>query len=196
MDRAQRVRTLSNAYDNYLSNISKSYDEVLREVIDRVRGERSLGKLDIAGLTVWKRISASTRWADHLMSTPDAEVRTRTADAFALANDLTKSTPEAAGAARNALSTLPGFGTGDALASAVCYVVAPERLAVYDDRAHDGLLQLGLELDDRPQRYRRYITHVEQLREELSKDGLEWSARKVDLSLFVLGKDRSLRRRR
>lgn len=195
MEPAQRAATLVSARQAYLDSAPEAYDEVLHQVIDRVRDTRSAGKLDIAALTVWKRLTASTTWARQLMGTDDSVVHAHTARAFSAANDTTKTAPDAAAAARSALGELPGFGVGDALASAVCFAMAPTRLAVYDDRAHDGLLQLGLDLDDKPKRYSRYIQLIEQCRAELSEQGHHWLARDVDVSLFELGRERSLRRR-
>jgi hypothetical protein len=47
-------------------------------------------------------------------------------------------------AGRAALAPLPGFRTGDALASAVLTAAAPDRMAVYDWRAHTALHTLGV----------------------------------------------------
>ena len=195
MEPTQRVATLVAARQAYRDGVREPYDEVLYQVIDRVRDTRSAGKLDIAALTVWKRLTASTTWARRLMNTDDSVVHAHTAQAFSAANDAAKTVPEAAAAARSALGELPGFGVGDALASAVCFVMAPTRLAVYDDRAHDGLLQLGFDLDDKPKRYSRYMQLIDRCRGELSEQGHDWSARDVDVALFELGRERSLRRR-
>jgi len=119
---------------------------------------------------------------------PDKEVRLYTGRAVAAARDESKSVPEAARAARSALTALPGLGQGDALASAVCFAAAPQRLAVYDRRAHRGLRELDLHLDDRRGRYARYMQLVEQCREELAEQGRTWSARQVDLALYWLGR--------
>jgi hypothetical protein len=165
-----------------------AYDEVVEQVSARAAEAGSLGKLDLGALTAWKRLRADTPWMSKLMDTPDSEVRRHTHQAFVAARDESKTVPEAAAAARSALSPLPGFTRGDALASAVCFAVAPHRLAVYDTRAHRGLSRLGLELDDRPGRYGRYLLLLEQCRRELAGQGHEWSARDVDLALYQLGR--------
>jgi hypothetical protein len=114
-------------------------------------------------------------------------VRYHTAAAFAATRDMSLSVPEAAAAARSALSPLPYFGTGDAIASAVCYVMAPDRLAVHDRRAQKGLEDLGVTLNSRGGRYGRHIDLLEQLRAELAQAGHHWTARQVDLALFTIG---------
>ncbi|QNG55262.1 hypothetical protein H6H00_00430 [Pseudonocardia petroleophila] len=181
------VRRLLEADAAYQDSVSTSYDEVVVEVIARVGDVGSVGKLDIAALTTWKRLRADTRWAAELMSWPDAEVRRHTAQAVTFANDASLSVPDAAGQARGALSPLPGFGTGDALASTVCFVAAPDRLAVYDRRAHAAVSELGFDLNNRPGRYRRFMTIVENCRAVLLEAGHDWSARRVDTALFQLG---------
>src|SRR5690606_27426815 len=108
--------------------------------------------------------NASTKWATELMSTPNSEVRAATAAARQAALDPNADIETAARAARAKIWVLPGFRTGDALASAVLCALAPERLAVYDRRAHAGLSSLGIELSDASGRYGRYMAAVEQLR--------------------------------
>ena len=85
------------------SRFTSTYDETLREVADRISKERSAGKLDVAGLAVWKR-SAQGSWIGTLMSTPEAQVRAITAKAFA--SGLTIS------ARATQLSSLDGFRRG------------------------------------------------------------------------------------
>ncbi|WP_125621498.1 MULTISPECIES: hypothetical protein [unclassified Streptomyces] len=46
-----------------------------------VQVRQPLGKADIGALVVWKRLRADIPWAAALMSVPDAEVRTVTAQA-------------------------------------------------------------------------------------------------------------------
>ena len=83
----------------------------------------------------------------------------------------------------------PGFGQGTALASALLTAAAPTRLAVYDKRARSGLQKVELELPDRgPRFYARYMTLIEQCRTEGTDEGNRWSARDVDLALWILGK--------
>lgn len=184
---AERVRQLTEADAAYRESVSNSYDEVVAEVATRVSESGSVGKLDIAALTTWKRLRADTRWAAELMSWPDAEVRRHTVQAVIFANDASLAVPDAAGQARGALSPLPGFGTGDALASTVCFVAAPDRLAVYDRRAHAAVSELGFDLDNRAGRYRRFMAIVENCRAVLLEAGHDWSARRVDTALFQLG---------
>ena len=86
--------------------------------------------------------------------------------------------------ARSALSPIPGFAVGGALASAVIYAVAPNRMAVYDRRAQRGIELLGLSLTAKPG---RYMAFVEQLCAETGNFGSEFSPRELDLALFTLG---------
>lgn len=79
------------------------------------------------------------------------------------ARDTSLSRRSAAQASRAALASLPGFRTGDALASAVLTAAAPDRMAVYDRRAHNGLRTLGIPLSHAPGRYSRYIEAIDQL---------------------------------
>lgn len=91
---------------------------------------------------------------------------------------------EAAGRAREFLRPLPGFGQGTALASALLTAAAPDRLAVYDRRARQGLERVGLELPDAPPHfYARYMRLIEQCRAEAADEGYQWSARDIDLAL-------------
>lgn len=181
------VDRLIEADAGYQASVSKHYDEVVHEVIERVSTSGSVGKLDIAALAAWKRVRADTKWVAGLMNTSDSDVRRRTSGVVEIVNDRALATPEAAGRARNALSPLSGFGTGDALASAVCLAAAPGRMAVYDKRAHAAVLSLGFELDNRRGRYRRYMTIVEACRSALHDRGHRWEARQVDTALYYLG---------
>lgn len=187
MEAAQRVANLVTAYEDYRAEVSEHYDEVVFDVIERVERARCLSKTDIAALVSWKRLRANTPWMRHLMGTADVRVREVTEQAVTLAGDEARETRRAAADARSALSELDGFGTGDALASTVCFVAAPHRLAVYDSRAHRGLGAVDLELTDRPGRYGRYIELVEGCRDELRQFGHAWRARQVDLALYQLG---------
>lgn len=182
-----RVCRLVEADAAYRRSVAPTYDDVLREVIARVREAGSAGKLDIAALTAWKRLRADTRWVAELMSRPDVEVRQHTTEMVAAATDSSVSVSEAAGNARGALTPLPGFRIGDALASAVCFVAAPARLAVYDRRAHDAVRLLGYTLDHRPGRYRRFMEIAEDCQVALDDAGHRWTARRVDTALYQLG---------
>jgi hypothetical protein len=164
-----------------------TYDELVYEVAERVARAGSAGKLDLGGLIAWKRLQANTPRVLKLMSTPESVGREHTTEAFKAARDMSVPTPEAAAAARRALSPLPYFKIGDAIASAVCFAMAPDRLAVYDVRAQLGLERLGLVLTSRGGRYGRYMTLLGQLQGELALSGHDWSARQIDLALFALG---------
>lgn len=187
MSPPEGVEELQDAYAAYQQNVSAAYDEVVDDVITLVAASGSVGKSDIAALTSWKRLRGDTTWMRELMLTPDREVRRVTADTVSAATAESVSVPEAARAARGTLTPLPGFNRGDALASTVCFVAAPGRLAVYDRRAHAALRKLGLDLDNRPGRYGRYMGRIERCRAELVDHGHEWTARQVDLALFTLG---------
>ena len=74
------------------------------------------------------------------------------------------------------------------MASASLTRAAPTRLAVYDKRARSGLRKVELELtDDAPLFYARYMMLIEQCRAEGAEAGNRWSARDVDLALWILG---------
>lgn len=163
------------------------YDEVLEQVQHRVAAEGSIGKADIGALVLWKRLNASTRWADALMRMTDRDVRELTAVSVAAVNDVSRTVPDAARAGRSALSSLPGCTTGDALASALLLAAAPDRMAVYDRRAHDGLTSIGVTLDNRPGRYGRYMERVEALRALRPGEHECMSARDIDIALYLLG---------
>lgn len=196
MDPDERVRLLLDAKRRYDGNGEVSYyDEVVKEVAAGVAGSGSIGKLDIAALIAWKRLRANTGWVKALMSLPDVDVRAQTSSAVYAAQDLTRSLSEAAAGARSALTGLPGMGGGaDAVASTLCFVAAPSRMAVYDSRAHHGLKLIGLELNHRPLpgRYGRYMELVDQCQREVSGHGQVWIAREVDLALYQLGQRRSV----
>lgn len=178
---------LQTAFEQYVRGASDFYDEVLNEVATRAEQTGSLGKADIGALVTWKRLNASTRWVTHLMDTPEAHVRQASARAREAALATQLSTEECARTARSALSPLPGFGTGDALASAVIHALAPNRMAVYDRRAQNGIELLGLSLTPKPGRYGRYMALVEELCAETEDSNLELGPREVDLALFTLG---------
>jgi hypothetical protein len=124
------------------------------------------------------------------MKTAEDEVRAATAEARKAALDEDQDAPNAARRARAALASLPGFGVGDALASAVIHALAPDRMAVYDRRAQLGLERLGLQLTAKAGRYGRYMALVEQLIADAQVSGTQLSAREVDLALYTLGAPR------
>jgi hypothetical protein len=78
---------------------------------------------------------------------------------------------------------------GTALASAVLTAASPTRLAVYDRHARKGLEEVELELTDKPPLfYARYMRLIQRCRAEAEDEGRRWSARDVDLALFMLGR--------
>lgn len=184
---ADRWTMLQMAHHQYHVSTTTTYDEVLSSVAERFATNQAIGKVEIGGLLIWKRLQANTRWAMDLMNVPDQKVHNHTRTAYLAANDQALSVPEAARAARSELGYLPGFKTGDALASAVLLAAAPQRLAVYDRRAHQGLEHLGIELKSGKGRYSRYMACVETLRELALSKGETWIARDVDVALYWLG---------
>jgi hypothetical protein len=184
----ERVALLAKGLSMARAEVAEHYDEVFYEVVERIDARGSVGKGDIAMLTVWKRLRANTTWVKQLLAKPESTVRKLTAPAVRAAR--TGEVVEAAGKARDHLWSLPGFVYGTALASAVLTAAAPTRLAVYDTRARRGLGLVGLELSVNPLNslYPRYIALIEQCRAEGQLSGEKWSTRDVDLSLYMLGK--------
>lgn len=179
--------TLRASHAAYISGTSRAYDEVLMEVAARIRATGSIGKTDIGALLFWKRLRANTPWVSELMAMSEQKVRSATEIAVTAVNDVSLSVPIAASDGRAALSPLPGFRTGDALASALLLAAAPERMAVYDRRARAGLKILDLELSPAAGRYGRYMKLVEDLRTTANLHGHTWNARDVDVALYWLG---------
>ncbi|WP_426225115.1 hypothetical protein [Pseudarthrobacter sp. DSP2-3-2b1] len=178
---------LRESHAAYTAKTSPAYDEVLDQVSDRIRDQGSIGKADIGALLFWKRLRADTSWVRELMALQDSEVRRVTEQAVLAANDSSLPVHRAAASARGALSPLPGFAKGDALASALLLAAAPQRMAVYDRRAHKGLDTLGLPLKNSAGRFGRYMELVEALRQTAARHGDVWSARDVDVALYWLG---------
>jgi hypothetical protein len=188
MTPAQRCEEIVKALAGYRATVPDCYDEPLHEVIERVARTGSIGKVDIGALYFWKRIQVGP-WNEPMLKTPEATVRAITAVAVEAARDRNLSVPEAAAAARRALSPLDGMRKGDALASALILAAAPDRMAVYDERAHRGLNKVCLSLSNGPGRYRRYMELVEQCRVELTEHAAgPHTAREVDLALYWLGR--------
>ncbi|BFV60695.1 hypothetical protein KCMC57_up57990 [Kitasatospora sp. CMC57] len=179
---------LHAARSGYLSTVSAAYDEVLLEVSQRIVLSGSIGKSDIGALLFWKRLRANTPWAAELLATPDVAVRRATAPAVELVRDERLALAEAARQGRAALTSLPGFNKGDALASALLTAAAPHRMAVYDERAQSGLELLGLSLTSTKGRYGRYMQLVENLVVAGRERQEEWTPRDIDLALFWLGR--------
>jgi hypothetical protein len=196
MTPVQRSSALATALQQYHDVVCDAYDETLQDVISRVAAAGSLGKADLGALLLWKRIRIGV-WAEDLLCMADADVRKITAQAVAAARDQRLAVPDAARAARQALLALPGAKSGDAFASAVILVGAPDRMAVYDYHAHLGLWRAGLRLDEKPGLYYEYMKLVEQCRAELLQHGHgKWTARQVDLALFTHGAHAGLPRPR
>lgn len=183
-----RARVLIEAKSAYDQAVSPHYDEVLHDVTRRVTDTGSIGKSDIGALLFWKRLRADAPWVRELMGTSDTGVREVTTQVVTAARDITLETPEAARRSRAHLSHLPGFRSGDALASALLLTASPDRMAVYDKRAQAAIERLGLTLTARRGRYGRYMQIVEDLRGDLQEQaGVAWTARDVDLALYWLG---------
>lgn len=152
---------LSAAHDAYSAEASTSYDEVLAEISIRIQSAQSIGKSDIGALLIWKRLRADTPWAKKLMNMPENKVRAATGNAYYAVNDPSLSAPKAASTGRSELSVLPGFGTSDALASALLLAAAPDRMAIYDRRAQSGLGGLS-------------VCHSHRVREDMAVTWKSW----------------------
>ncbi|RAS22784.1 hypothetical protein BCL80_11930 [Streptomyces avidinii] len=135
---------------------------------------------------MWKRLRADTPWAAELMALADTDVRRATAAATTAARDSTLSRCAEARAGRAALAHLPGFRTGDALAFAVLTAAAPDRMAIYDRRAHSGLRTLGITLSHAPGRYSRYSRYIERIDQLLAAPApiRTWTPRDMDTALY------------
>jgi hypothetical protein len=167
--------------------VSPYYDETLNTLSAATAVYRSLGKVEIGALVLWKRMPANTAWAARLQALPDGQVRQHTAAAVDAATNPNLSAQEAARAGRTALTPLPGFEVGDALASAVLVAAAPERMAIYDRRAHAALERLGLHLTNTPGRYGRYMALIDQLTRQVGEAGHHMTPRQIDTALYWLG---------
>ena len=153
------VEKLIAAHAGYRNSRNEYYDEVLHEVEDRIAASGSAGKTDVAALVSWKRLNANAVWVRELMQLPESAVRDATGTAFAAARS-TKSISEAAANAVVALHPLPGLRRGGAVASAVLTAGVPERMAVYDRRAHASLRKLGISIGYKTGIYSRYMAVV------------------------------------
>jgi hypothetical protein len=196
MNPAERCGALVTALQRYCDAVCDKYDETLHDVIGRVATAGSLGKADLGALLLWKRIRIGS-WAEGLLCMADADVRKITAQAVAAARNLQLTVPDAGRLARQALLDLPGAKSGDAFASAVILVGAPDRMAIYDYHAHLGLWRAGLRLLERPGLYFEYVKLIEQCRAELLQHGHgEWTGHQVDLALLTYGAHRGMPRPR
>ena len=175
---------LRKARAEYEEGASPHYDEVLMEISARATATGSLGKADIGALVAWKRLQANTPWMAKLMGTPETEVRAITARARAAALDESVTLACAADTARRILGELPGCGHGHAVASAILTAAAPQKMAVYDRRAHAGLSILFDGRIPRWYTYPAYMETVDDLRQQVE---LDWTNRDVDLALYTLG---------
>ncbi|MEU5184836.1 hypothetical protein AB0G49_32845 [Streptomyces longwoodensis] len=180
----EQWQRLAAARQAYTDTVSPHYDEALQEVTQRACTSGSIGKADIGALLMWKRLRADTRWAAELMALADTDVRRATAAATTAARDTTLSRRAGARAGRAALTHLPGFRTGDALASAVLTAAAPNRMAIYDRRAHNALHTLGITLSHAPGRYSRYIGTIDQLLAAAPASIRTWTPRDMDTALY------------
>lgn len=192
---------LTQAFGSYTSGDPGGvYDETLRVVTTRAAAAQSLCKADIGSLVMWKRITASTRWAGALGMTPDTEVQAVTGKAWLLVNDDQLPTPDAGLAAFRELRKLPGLGGTGALASAVLVACAPDRMAVWDRRVSSALAVMGRRPKSGPGFYRRYLEELNRLIEEdlggadaqSGENQRWWRPRDVELALYTLGGDRGL----
>jgi hypothetical protein len=181
------LERLRAAHAAYRANVAPSYDDVLHEVAKRAEETGSLGKLDIGGLLLWKRLRADTPWVARLHSWPEEEVRAVTAAAVRAARDENVPFAAAAAAGRAALTPLPGFDKGDALASAILTAAAPTRMAVYDVRAQRALELLGHTVTASRGRYGRYMQVMHDITCAANERGFGWQPRDVDIALFWLG---------
>ncbi|MEU6950224.1 hypothetical protein ABZ957_34180 [Streptomyces sp. NPDC046316] len=180
----EQWQRLAAAHQAYTDTVSPYYDETLQEVTRRACASGSIGKADIGALLMWKRLRADTPWASELMALADTEVRHATAAATTAARNTTLSLCAGAQAGRAALAHLPGFRTGDALASAILTAAAPHRMAIYDRRAHSGLHTLGITLSNAPGRYSRYIEAIDQLLTAAPAPIRTWTPRDIDTTLY------------
>ena len=162
------------------------YDETLRVVTTRTAATQSLCKADIGSLVMWKRITASARWAGALGMTRDADVQAVTATAWALANDSQLPAAEAGLAAFRELRKLPGLGGTGALASAVLVACAPDRMAVWDRRVRSTLEAIGRRPKFGAGFYGCYLQELDRLiQDELDGDARKsWTRRDVELALY------------
>lgn len=176
---------LEDAAARYEAGTSPYYDEVLNEVAARTAHTGSIGKADIGALVLWKRVRSDS--LKRLLTIPDLDVRAVTANMVAAATSTDNTIGEAASSARAALTVLPGFNHGDALASALIVAANPPRFAVYDKRAHNALTQLGIVLTTARGCYSRYMKIIAQIVEESATRPDTWTPRRVDLALFTLG---------
>jgi hypothetical protein len=129
----KRVARLEQGTAEARETISPHYEDVFREVQARISAADSAGKAEIAMLSFWKRLRANTRRVPKLLRMPESDVREVTGRAVVAARK-----GDAIKASVTCARSLPSFGQGTALASALLTAASPTRLAVYDKRAAKG----------------------------------------------------------
>ncbi|WP_461025899.1 hypothetical protein [Streptomyces sparsus] len=122
------------------------------------------------------------------MVLPDAQVRAVTARAVTSVRDTTVPRSEAACTGRGIIWELPGFRTGDALASAILTAAAPTRMAVYDRRVQHALDTLGLTLTPTPGRYGHYLQLLDDSLHHGGARADGWTARDINTDLYRTGR--------
>jgi len=178
------VERLLLGIDAYDRDGGLVYDEIFREVHDRIASNGDAGKIDIAAIAVWKR-SAQGAWTGPLLGRPEAEVRAATSQAFSAEDDR---------AALGSLAVLPGYERQEALPTALLCAYDPVRYAVMDRRALAALASLGLGVGRTRGMTLRYLAQVRELRDQLADVRPGTTARDVDKGLFMVGEGLVLRR--
>ncbi len=174
-------RQVLDAAGRYASAEGDHYDDVLKEVSKRLAQSGSAGKLDLAGLAVWKRSAQGSQWIKQLMLLPEREVRSRTAAAFEADSD---------DARLRLLSRVPGLASSGPLATALLCAWDPVEYAVMDSRAFRGLRHLGCDFNPSLRGRARtvaYLTLTRRLRDGVRALDSEFLARDVDCGPYVLG---------
>jgi hypothetical protein len=154
------------------------YDDVFREVQDRIAQHGEAGKLDLAALTLWKR-SAQGAWVSSLLHTDEKSVREATRRAFEASDDLQ---------ALGALAVLPGFASQAAMATAVLAAHCPREYGVMDRHALKALTAYGRDVGRSRGQTLRYLDAVRVLRDDLAAVRSGITARDVDKGLYVYGR--------
>lgn len=171
----------------YFAHMSPPYDEVLHQVAHRTEHTGSLSRTDIAALTVWKRLTAQTRWATDLMSLPDSHVRAVTHRAVSAVRATALTRSQAARQAYRIIAQLPGLRTGDGLASsAVLTAAAQTRMAVCDRRVQHAVTTLRRTLAPATGRYGLCLQLLDGLLHPVPPHADAFSARDVDAALYRL----------
>jgi hypothetical protein len=165
------------ARDAYTHAVSPHYNEVLHQVTHRALTEGSLGKAD----------SGRYCCGNACAPTPAGPAHSRRRAEGDQGRHARRARPShAARDGRAALSELPGFTSSDALAFAVLTAAAPDRMAVYDRRAHAALHSLGITLTHSRGRYSRYIAFIDRLLAHTPEPARAWTARDMDTALYYL----------